>query len=80
MFKDRLLLSEAKIEELYAKLKKLNADIYMQRSQQMKARSPIRTRLFAWLMSDLEICLMADPSIAGPENVVRIMTEIDAER
>ncbi len=80
MFKERLLLSAAKVEELYASLRKINAQVYVQRSKQMKLQSPVRTRLFAWLISDLEINSMVDTSIVGPENVVKVMTEIDSDR
>lgn len=68
-----------KVEELYNNLNKLNAQIYIQRSKQMKTQLPVRTRLFAWLMTDLEIIILADPSLHGPENVVKIMTEIDTD-
>lgn len=80
MYKERLLLPAAKVEELHAALQEINAKIYVQRSKQMKIQAPVRTRLFAWLITDLEINSMADPSIMGAENVVRIMTEIDPER
>lgn len=80
MFKDLLLLPAAKVEELYASLRKINAQVYVQRSKQMKLQAPVRTRLFAWLISNLEINLLVDPSIFGAETVVKIMTEIDSER
>lgn len=80
MYKDRLLLPAGKVEELNASLQKINAQIYVQRSKQMKLQAPVRSRLFAWLITDLEICSMVDPSIMGAENVVRIMTEIDPDR
>lgn len=69
-----------KYEEVYAKLQREEAGIYIKRSKQMRLQAPVRTRLFAWLISDLEVNLMADPSIVGPENVVKIMTEIDSKR
>ncbi|XP_065213016.1 protein hobbit [Planococcus citri] len=79
MYKEKPFLPAGKVEELHASLQKINAQIYVQRSKQMKLQAPIRTRLFAWLITDLEINFMADPSIMGNENVVRILAEIDPE-
>lgn len=76
--KNRLHLPARKVEELYANLNKKNAEIYVQRSKQMY-RVPARTRLFAWCMSDVKIMALADPSIHGTENVVRIIREIDPD-
>jgi hypothetical protein len=42
--------------------------------------APARTRLFAWLMNDVEILLLADPSVHGAENAVNAMTQIDHDR
>lgn len=67
-----------KVDELYTSLSMKNAEIYVQRSKQMN-QTPARTRLFAWLMSDIEIMALADPSIHGAENVVKNMTEIDPD-
>ncbi|CAH0380913.1 unnamed protein product [Bemisia tabaci] len=78
-FEAHVLMPANKVEELYNNLNKLNAQIYIQRSKQMKTQLPVRTRLFAWLMTDLEIIILADPSLHGPENVVKIMTEIDTD-
>ncbi|PSN37005.1 hypothetical protein C0J52_14236, partial [Blattella germanica] len=77
--KAHLLLPSGKVEELYASLSKRNTEIYVQRSKQMCRAAPARTRLFAWLMNDVEIMSLADPSIHGAENVVKNMTEIDPE-
>ncbi|KAI4455969.1 antigen mlaa-22-related [Holotrichia oblita] len=76
--KTHLHLPANKVEELYASLKKKNAEIYIQRSKQLSAAPP-RTRLFAWSMTNLQIMVLADPSIHGTDNVVRIMREIDFE-
>ncbi|KAM7249179.1 hypothetical protein ACFE04_019787 [Oxalis oulophora] len=43
LFKDRLILPAAKVDELYASLRKINAQVYIQRSQQMKLQAPVRT-------------------------------------
>ncbi|XP_049792062.1 protein KIAA0100 [Schistocerca nitens] len=77
LYKSLLLLPAGKIEELYASLNKRNAEIYVQRSKQMARAGPPRTRLFAWIMNNVEILALADPSIHGTENVVRVMNEID---
>ncbi|KAJ9596917.1 hypothetical protein L9F63_012042, partial [Diploptera punctata] len=77
--KAHLLLPAGKVEELYASLNKRNTEIYVQRSKQMCRAAPARTRLFAWLMNDVEIMSLADPSIHGAENAVNNMTEIDPD-
>lgn len=76
--KDRLLLPSGKVEELYYNLSKLNSQIYVQRSRQLK-QSGTRTRLLAWLMTEVEVLALADPSIHGADNVVSVMTEIDCD-
>lgn len=53
--KTHLHLPAGKVEELYANLKKKNADIYIQRSKMILKSSPARTRLFAWQMTDVQI-------------------------
>lgn len=68
--KTHLHLPAGKVEELYASLKKKNAEIYVQRSKQMLLAGPPRTRLFAWSMTDVEVMVLADPSIHGTENVI----------
>lgn len=78
MCKARLLLPAGKVEELYNNLKSMNGKIYIQRSKKM-VQSGTRTRLFAWIMSDLELIALADPSIHGAQNVVNVMTEIDTD-
>lgn len=71
-------MPQGKLEQLHQNLDRMNANIYVQRSKQLK-QAPSRTRLFAWLMSDVEILALADPSIHGAEQVVNIMTEIDID-
>ncbi|CAH0563741.1 unnamed protein product [Brassicogethes aeneus] len=77
--KTRLHLPERRMEELFAQLTKKNAEIYIQRSKKILASSPMRTRLFAWSMTNVEIMSLADPSIHGTENVIKTMREIDSE-
>lgn len=74
-----LLLPQDKVEELYASLHKKNAEIYVQRWKQMQRAGPARTRLFAWTMLDLEILVLADPSVHGNERATRALQEMDAE-
>lgn len=76
---ERLLLPAGTLEELYANLVKKNSEIYIQRSKKINEAGPPRTRLFAWILTDLQIMAMADPSIHGKDNVTSMMREIDAE-
>lgn len=76
---ERLLLPADTLEELYGNLVKKNSEIYIQRSKKINEAGPPRTRLFAWILTDLQIMAMADPSIHGKENVTLMMREIDAE-
>lgn len=78
--KAHLSMPASKIEELYESLRRKNAEIYIQRSKQISKQSPHRTRLLAWSMSNIRIISLADPSIHGAENVVKVMTEVDSER
>lgn len=48
-------MSQKKVEELYATLKRKNTEIYVQRSKLMYKAAPQRTRLFAWNMTNVEI-------------------------
>ncbi|RZC33587.1 UPF0378 protein -like [Asbolus verrucosus] len=77
--KTHLHLPAGKVEELYNNLKKKNAEIYIQRSKQMLRAVPPRTRLFAWNMTNVEIMILADPSIHGTENVIKLMKEMDSD-
>ncbi|XP_005187021.2 protein hobbit [Musca domestica] len=74
-----LLVPAGTIESLHATLVKKNSEIYIQRSKKIRESGPVRTRLLAWIMNDVEIMAMADPSIHGTDNVTRIMREIDSE-
>ncbi|XP_039488577.1 protein KIAA0100 [Drosophila santomea] len=76
---ERLLLPSGTIESLYANLVKKNSEIYIQRSKKIRESGPVRTRLLAWIMTDVNIMAMADTSIHGYDNVTRIMREIDHE-
>ncbi|EDV96361.1 GH15243 [Drosophila grimshawi] len=76
---ERLLVPAGTIESLYANLVKKNSEIYIQRSKKIHESGPVRTRLLAWIMTDVEILAMADTSIHGYENVTRTMREIDSE-
>lgn len=79
MCADRLLLPAETLAELHASLVKKNSEIYIQRSKKINEAGPVRTRLFAWILTDLEIMAMADPSIHGKENVIRVIKETDAD-
>lgn len=73
-------LTAKRVEELYESLSRKNAEIYVQRSKQLYAASPMRTKLFTWELKNVEIAALADPSIHGKENVVANMKEIDPAR
>uniref|UniRef100_A0A1Q3FY95 Putative conserved secreted protein n=1 Tax=Culex tarsalis TaxID=7177 RepID=A0A1Q3FY95_CULTA len=76
---ERLILPGGKLDELNANLIKKNSEIYIQRSKKLAETGPPRTRLIAWIMTDLEIMAMADPSVHGTENAVNMIREIDGE-
>lgn len=67
-----------KIEDLYNSLSIASTRIYIKRSKQMQEQGT-RTRLFAWLISDLQVLALCDPTIYGPANVVNNMTQIDTD-
>uniref|UniRef100_A0A1B0GN73 FMP27/BLTP2/Hobbit GFWDK motif-containing RBG unit domain-containing protein n=1 Tax=Phlebotomus papatasi TaxID=29031 RepID=A0A1B0GN73_PHLPP len=79
MCQERPLMPARTIESMRAMLEKKSSEIYIQRSKKIAEAGPPRTRLIAWIMSDLEIMAMADPSIHGTENVVKMMKEIDSD-
>ncbi|XP_066139777.1 protein hobbit isoform X1 [Euwallacea fornicatus] len=60
LLKTHLHMPAGKVEELYATLKKRNADIYIQRSKLMYQAAPQRTRLFAWSMTNVEFMVLYD--------------------
>ncbi|CAG9863492.1 unnamed protein product [Phyllotreta striolata] len=79
LLKTHLHMPAGRVEELYVSLKKKNAEIYIQRSKLMYKAAPPRTRLFAWNITNVEILVMADPTIHGADNAIRTMREIDHE-
>ncbi|GAB0095576.1 KIAA0100 [Sergentomyia squamirostris] len=79
MCQERPLMPTRTIESMRAMLEKKTSEIYIQRSKKIAEQGPPRTRLIAWIMTDLEIMAMADPSVHGTENVIRMMREIDSE-
>uniref|UniRef100_A0A182PN84 Fmp27_GFWDK domain-containing protein n=1 Tax=Anopheles epiroticus TaxID=199890 RepID=A0A182PN84_9DIPT len=76
---ERLMLPPGTLEELNANLIKKNSEIYIQRSKKISESGPPRTRLIAWIMTDLEIMAMADPSLHGAENAVGWLRMLDPE-
>ncbi|XP_058059559.1 protein hobbit [Anopheles bellator] len=76
---ERLILPPGTLEELNANLIKKNSEIYIQRSKKISEAGPPRTRLIAWIMTDLEIMAMADPSLNGATNAVRMLRALDPE-
>ncbi|KAL1488909.1 hypothetical protein ABEB36_014696 [Hypothenemus hampei] len=64
-----------KVEELYATLKKRNADIYIQRSKLMYQTVPQRTRLFAWSMTNVELMVCPDKNT----DILSFIQEMDKD-
>ena len=82
MFSENLyfILTASKVEELYMSLESSRGDHYIRRSQCMYGSSPPRSTLWYWMIDNLEITVLCDPTIHGAENVIRNMKEIDADR
>uniref|UniRef100_W5MG12 Bridge-like lipid transfer protein family member 2 n=1 Tax=Lepisosteus oculatus TaxID=7918 RepID=W5MG12_LEPOC len=71
------LLPARKIEELYTSLERKHIEIYIQRSRRLYANTPMRKALLTWTVSDLELVVLADQSLHGPERVREHMRDID---
>ncbi|XP_023127802.2 bridge-like lipid transfer protein family member 2 isoform X2 [Amphiprion ocellaris] len=71
------LLPARKIEELYSSLEKKHIEIYIQRSRRLYSNTPMRKSLLTWTVSDLELVVLADQSLHGPERVREQLRDID---
>eukprot|EP00064_Thunnus_orientalis_P017450 superscaffoldBa00003708_g17533 len=71
------LLPARKIEELYSSLERKHIEIYIQRSRRLYANTPMRKSLLTWTVSDLELVVLADQSLHGPERVREQLRDID---
>ncbi|KAM9853046.1 bridge-like lipid transfer protein family member 2 isoform 2-T2 [Aulostomus maculatus] len=71
------LLPARKIEELYSSLEKKHIEIYIQRSRRLYANTPMRKSLLTWTVSDIELVVLADQSLHGPERVREQLRDID---
>ncbi|XP_054650617.1 bridge-like lipid transfer protein family member 2 isoform X2 [Dunckerocampus dactyliophorus] len=71
------LLPARKIEELYSSLEKKHIEIYIQRSRRLYTNTPMRKSLLTWTVSDLEVVVLADQSLHGPEKVREQLRDID---
>ncbi|TNN01681.1 hypothetical protein fugu_011063 [Takifugu bimaculatus] len=71
------LLPARKIEELYSSLEKKHIEIYIQRSRRLYINTPMRKSLLTWTVSDLELVVLADQSLHGPERVREQVRDID---
>jgi len=69
-----------KVEAAYESLRQRTTDVYVQRARQLYTIAPQRTSLFLWLLDDVSVVALADPSYHGYENIVRVMCEIDPAR
>ncbi|XP_072557305.1 bridge-like lipid transfer protein family member 2 isoform X2 [Paramormyrops kingsleyae] len=72
------LLPARKIEELYASLERKHIEIYIQRSRRLYANTPMRKALLTWTASDVEVVVLADRTLHGPERVREQLRDIDA--
>ncbi|XP_066518591.1 bridge-like lipid transfer protein family member 2 [Hoplias malabaricus] len=71
------LLPARKIEELYASLERKHIEIYIQRSGRLYANTPMRKSLLTWTLTQLELVVLADKSLHGPDRVRQLLREID---
>uniref|UniRef100_A0A8C1PZG5 Si:ch211-259g3.4 n=1 Tax=Cyprinus carpio TaxID=7962 RepID=A0A8C1PZG5_CYPCA len=71
------LLPARKIEELYTSLERKHIEIYIQRSKRLYANTPMRKSLLTWTVSDLELVVLADQSLHGPERIREQLRDID---
>uniref|UniRef100_A0A8C1UUF1 Si:ch211-259g3.4 n=1 Tax=Cyprinus carpio TaxID=7962 RepID=A0A8C1UUF1_CYPCA len=71
------LLPARKIEELYTSLERKHIEIYIQRSKRLYANTPMRKSLLTWTVSELELVVLADQSLHGPERIREQLRDID---
>ncbi|XP_054707310.1 LOW QUALITY PROTEIN: protein hobbit-like [Uloborus diversus] len=74
-----LLIPAEKIKLLCSKLAQKNAEIYIQRSQQLYLKNSLRTSLCTWTLEEIDILAIADTSYHGTERVVNRMKMLDME-
>ncbi|KAG5269355.1 hypothetical protein AALO_G00201080 [Alosa alosa] len=72
------LLPARKIEELYTSLERKHIEIYIQRSRRLYANTPMRKSLLTWTVADLELVVLADRALHGPERVREQLRDIDS--
>lgn len=72
------LLPARKIEELYTSLERKHIEIYIQRSRRLYANTPMRKSLLTWTVADLELTVLADRALHGPERVREQLRDIDS--
>ena len=69
-----------RVEELYIALERKNMDIYIKRSQRLYSNSPGPQPLMTLTVTGAEISALADPSMNGTKNIVKLMRDIDTAR
>ena len=62
-----ILLPSHKVDELYANLRRKNAEIYAQRSRDLRRKTPRRTRLLQACYCAVKLYVFSDKSMTGRE-------------
>ena len=73
-----IMLPSAKVDELYANLKRKNADIYVKRSANLKS-GKMRTRLMELSFSAVEFFILSDSSLTGKQTMCDFMMEVEPD-
>jgi hypothetical protein len=77
--KTHIMLPSAKVDELYANLKRKNAEIYVKRSLNLKSGGKSRTRLMEMSFSAVEFFILSDSSLAGKQTMWDFMMEVEPD-
>ena len=74
-----IMLPSAKVDELYANLRRKNADIYVKRSASLKQGGKMRTRLMELSFSAVELFVLSDSSLTGKQTMCDFMMEVEPD-
>ena len=70
-------LSAPQVAELHRSLQEKDSETYIKRSRQMYESTPARSAVFTWIMEDVLIYALADPTMHGRHNAVTNLESID---